>query len=656
MRSLTQPPAQRPRARRERWSASAAAAGPREAATAPPPFRADPATVAPPPPAAAVRWATLGALPGERPRSKAAAAGQSKAQPRQQPQPPASAPPSRRSRPSAAVFDLDDDEADDGFSVAGAAGHDPNRGWEVVETLEGSSEAPRRALPAEMRCFDGAKIFVSSGCGGNGATSFRREACVPQGGPDGGCGGAGGSVWVVGDAGMTSLLPFRKQLHFRAAKGGNGEGANCSGRGGGDVTVPVPLGTLVRDADTGALLVEVLQPGQRALLVRGGRGGRGNASFKSNRTRAPLLSEKGEAGTEAWLALELRLVADVGIVGAPNAGKSSLLGALSAATPRVAPYAFTTLVPNLGVCEMDYTTTVFADVPGLVEGAALGVGLGHQFLKHCARCRVLVHLLDGAEAERAEAAEAAAGAGDSPLPGESAGAAALLALHAATRAELQAFGNGLADTPQVVVLNKLDLPAARRAAPALAAALATQGFGRLLLASAATGEGVTDVVRAARALLAAQPQPHGQAGAAAASESAAPPPPALRGAAAAAAATPAVPSGRDGPISAFTVSRERGEKGASVFVVQGGALERFAQMTSWEFFESVSRFSSVLKKAGVWAALKAAGVAEGDTVVIGGLEMDWAEQDDPGQLYESWRKSGVAGPPRGARHWPHSVV
>ena len=264
------------------------------------------------------------------------------------------------------------------------------------------------------------------------------------------------------------------------------------------MTIRVPLGTLVKDGETGKVLAEVLVADQPRVVLRGGRGGRGNASFKSNRNRAPMISEKGETGVETWLSLELQLVADVGIVGMPNAGKSTLLSALSSAKPKIAPYAFTTLVPNLGVCELDYGTTVFADIPGLVEGASLGVGLGHTFLAHCLRCRVLVHLLDGA----------AAGEAASP-GGPERGAAAIIGAYHAIQTELAAFSPLLAGKPQVIVLNKLDLPAARRAMPELleyfAQLQATRGAAsgapappRMHVLSAATGEGVTDMVRTVR--------------------------------------------------------------------------------------------------------------------------------------------------------------
>lgn len=419
------------------------------------------------------------------------------------------------------------------------------------------------------------------------------------------------------------------------------------------MTVRVPLGTLLRDAETGALLAEVLTHGQPRLVLKGGRGGRGNASFKSNRNRAPMLSEKGEAGLDTWLRLELQICADVGIVGQPNAGKSTLLAAVSGARPKIASYAFTTLVPNLGVCEQDYTQTVFADIPGLVEGASLGVGLGHQFLAHCLRCRVLVHVLDGAAAGEV-----------GPDGTTERGAAALIGAFHAIQTELAAFSPALATKPQIVAINKLDLPAARRVLPALQAYFEKQRAARpspgggaaaatshphsvgfdasppplpaVFCVSAATGEGVAEVIRGVRSLLATLPPP--------------PPPKPLSPAEAATPVAADIASSREGQLSDFVITRD-----GPAFVVEGAALARFTQMTNWEFFESVQRFSLVLKKCGVWGALKAAGAKQGDPVIIGTMEMAWEDEDDEGALFDNWRRSGLAGPTRGARHWPHNA-
>ncbi|CAD7703069.1 unnamed protein product, partial [Ostreobium quekettii] len=292
------------------------------------------------------------------------------------------------------------------------------------------------SVPAEVRCFDTARIYLKAGSGGNGCVAFHREKFVSKGGPSGGDGGHGGDVWAVADGSLNSLLSFRRQIHWRAKKGVAGQGSKRRGADGEDMFIPVPPGTIIRwkgVPSTEAALAELVKAGEKALLLRGGRGGRGNASFKSGKVQAPQLAELGEDGPEAWVDLELKLVADVGIIGIPNAGKSTLLSKLSAAKPKIADYPFTTLMPNLGVCDLDYETTVFADVPGLLEGAAQGIGLGHQFLKHCQRCKVLIHVIDGTS--------------EDPL-GD----------FEAIQLELQLFSPELRTKPQVVVYNKMDIP------------------------------------------------------------------------------------------------------------------------------------------------------------------------------------------------------
>lgn len=261
----------------------------------------------------------------------------------------------------------------------------------------GSSSGPKQ-LPAEVRCFDTARIYVRSGDGGAGCVAFRREKFVEFGGPAGGNGGPGGNVWAVADSELNSLSAFRQKIHWRASQGVRGQGSRLDGAKAADMYVPVPAGTIIRRRgadDDEPPLAELLQPGQKALLLVGGRGGRGNYAFKTSTNKAPTLAEKGELGNETWIDLELKVVADVGIIGIPNAGKSTLLSVVTAARPKIANYPFTTLVPNLGVCELDYRTTVFADIPGLLEGAHEGLGLGHQFLRHTQRCRVLLHVIDG---------------------------------------------------------------------------------------------------------------------------------------------------------------------------------------------------------------------------------------------------------------------
>ncbi|KAG0501119.1 hypothetical protein HPP92_001191 [Vanilla planifolia] len=274
------------------------------------------------------------------------------------------------------------------------------------EILEGDG---KKGVPAIMRCFDRAKIYVKAGDGGNGVVAFRRERYVPYGGPSGGDGGRGGDVYVEVDGSMNSLLSFRKNIHFRAGCGGHGHGRNQAGAKGEDVVV------------------------KRALLLLGGRGGRGNASFKSGTRKVPKIAENGEAGTEMWLDLELKLLADVGIVGAPNAGKSTLLSSISAAQPSIANYPFTTLLPNLGVVSLDHDDAmVVADLPGLLEGAHRGFGLGHEFLRHTERCSVLVHVIDGSSEQPEYEFDA-------------------------VRLELELFSPELSEKPYVVAYNKMDL-------------------------------------------------------------------------------------------------------------------------------------------------------------------------------------------------------
>src|SRR6185436_9709738 len=243
--------------------------------------------------------------------------------------------------------------------------------------------------------LDRVKIWVRAGDGGDGAATFRQEAHVPRGGPDGGDGGRGGSVYLRVDAGQTTLRDFNHRHHFRATPGGRGTRARRHGKAGDDLTLDVPPGTAVYDDETGALLADLVAVGQQVMVARGGRGGLGNTHFKTSTHQAPKHAQKGEPGTELWVRLELRLIADVGLVGLPNAGKSTLLAAVTAATPKIADYPFTTLAPEVGIARVtDTGTLVLADLPGLIEGASEGHGLGHRFLRHVERCRVIVQLVD----------------------------------------------------------------------------------------------------------------------------------------------------------------------------------------------------------------------------------------------------------------------
>jgi len=316
--------------------------------------------------------------------------------------------------------------------------------------------------------IDEAKIFVRAGDGGRGCVSFRREKFIPKGGPDGGDGGKGGDIVFQADRNLSTLLDFRYRRHYTAERGEHGRGSDQKGRDGRDSIVRVPLGTVVRVLDSGAVLADLVTPGQRFIAAHGGRGGRGNAHFKSPTKQAPRYAQPGEAGETRWLSLELKLLADVGLMGLPNAGKSTLLACLSAARPKIASYPFTTLVPQLGIVRLrDERSCVVADIPGIIEGAHAGKGLGHQFLRHIERTRLLLHLVDMTASEE-----------DDPL----------LNFDTVNR-ELRAYASQLADRPQVVVATKMDVPSAKPAWERFQPELAALGL-RVIAISAMTGEGI----------------------------------------------------------------------------------------------------------------------------------------------------------------------
>jgi GTP-binding protein len=416
--------------------------------------------------------------------------------------------------------------------------------------------------------FDEAKIYVKSGDGGDGCVAFRREKFVPFGGPSGGNGGPGGSVYLVVDRNLNTLIHFKKQVHFKAGGGGRGSGKNQQGKTGEDRLIPVPPGTVVYDADSGEFLGDLVGDGQRVLVAKGGRGGRGNAAFASPTNQAPRLAEHGEHGQEQWLRLELKLIADVGIIGMPNAGKSTLLSVVSAARPKIADYPFTTLQPNLGVVMVDgYQTFVMADLPGLIEGASEGAGLGHQFLRHVERTRLLIHLLDGAAVDP-------------------------LADYETINRELALFSEHLAARPQIVVLNKMDLPDAQAWWPLLQETMQERNVETYAI-SAASGQGVQALMRRTNELLRTLPPPE------------------------LAAKTPAVfrPAERE---DAFTIEREH-----DGWRVRGVRVERIAAMTPFVLPEAAARFQRQLRALGIEAALEEAGVQPGDTVRIGERELEW---------------------------------
>jgi GTP-binding protein len=325
-----------------------------------------------------------------------------------------------------------------------------------------------------MKFLDEAKVYVRSGDGGNGCVSFRREKHVAFGGPNGGDGGRGGDVVIECVGGLNTLIDYRYQQHFKAKRGQDGQGSDRSGPSGADVVLKLPVGTQVLAEDKETLIADLTEVGQRVVIARGGDGGRGNAQFKSSTNQAPRRAETGWPGEEAWLWLRLKLIADVGLVGLPNAGKSTFLAAVSHATPKIADYPFTTLHPVLGVVATDGDEFVVADIPGLIEGAHEGKGLGDRFLGHVERCRVLLHLIDG-----------------------TAGAEAAVEAYKTVRDELAAYGGGLADKPEVVALNKTDALREQDIGD-IRSRLAEVAGQDVLAISGVSGRGVTDAMRALR--------------------------------------------------------------------------------------------------------------------------------------------------------------
>jgi GTPase len=423
--------------------------------------------------------------------------------------------------------------------------------------------------------LDRASICVRGGRGGNGSASFRREKYVPKGGPDGGDGAPGGDVVLVATRQLHDLSHFRHKHHFRAEAGGHGRGANKRGADGPELVVKVPVGTEVLDAD-GVMLGDLVREAQRLVVARGGEGGRGNACFKSSTRQAPKFAERGLEGEELWLTLSLKLLADLGLVGLPNAGKSSLLAALTRAHPKIASYPFTTIEPNLGVIHLGEGTAVIADIPGLIEGASEGAGLGHRFLAHIERTALLVYVLDG---------------GDGP--------AAWPDALDTVRGELGAFRAELLERPAVVVVNKADVldDAGREEAGAFLAGLDWPAAA--LVVSAESGEGLDDFVRElervmieAHAVLAAAEPP-------------APAPEVLRPA--------------EGRLETFTVERVDDH-----FVVHGTQVERLFAKADLDNRDAVAYLQKVVERAGLNEALRRAGAVPGDTVVVGEEEFEFS--------------------------------
>ncbi|MCB9459539.1 MAG: GTPase ObgE [Anaerolineaceae bacterium] len=418
---------------------------------------------------------------------------------------------------------------------------------------------------------DQAKIYVRSGDGGDGIVAFRREKYIPRGGPAGGDGGRGGDIIFRVNPKLSTLQVFKKKVHFKADHGQRGGSSNKTGANGNHLTIEVPPGTLVRDADTNQLIADLVEPYETIVIAEGGRGGHGNTHFKSASNKTPRVAEKGAPGKEMWITLELKLIADVGIVGVPNAGKSTLLSVISNAKPKIADYPFTTLEPNLGVVIYDHHELVFADIPGLIEGAHMGVGLGHAFLRHVQRTRMLLHVIDGSS--------------EDPI-----------ADYSQIRSELALYDDELGTRPQIVAFNKMDLPEAQARWPEVDAKLQEQGI-RAFAISAATQKDVQQLIQRVFEEISQLPVRSPKV----------------------AEALEVYELGEDEAI--FEI--ERGPEGE--YLVTGERIERAAAMTHWDYDEAIQRFQKILETLGVAEALRKAGVEPGDTVFIGDFELEWTD-------------------------------
>ncbi|WP_081419754.1 GTPase ObgE [Leptolinea tardivitalis] len=420
--------------------------------------------------------------------------------------------------------------------------------------------------------IDEAEIYVRSGRGGDGMVHFHREKFVNRGGPDGGDGGRGGDVILEVRPTMNTLSVFRHQLKYIAQDGKNGGPNNMSGKSAENLVVYVPPGTIVINKETGKVLGDLVESGQQLLIARGGRGGRGNQHFATSRNQAPRTGEKGEPAEEFTIKLELKLIADVGLVGLPNAGKSSFLAAVTNANPKIADYPFTTLEAALGVAQIDEENSlVIADIPGLVEGAHKGVGLGFAFLKHVQRNRVLIHMIDGLA--------------EDPL-----------ADYTQINNELALFDPKLGSKPQVVVINKIDLPDVKNRLPAIRASFKKAGI-QVMTISALARTHVVDVLKKVQELLQQTPEPE--------------------------------PLGLETELPVYRPEENRYEfsieRIPEGWRVSGKGIERAAAMTLWEHEGSVRRFQHLMEKIGLDDALRDAGVEEGDTVFIADFELEWMD-------------------------------
>lgn len=418
--------------------------------------------------------------------------------------------------------------------------------------------------------YDQAKIFVKGGDGGNGCVAMRREKYVPRGGPWGGDGGNGGDVILRADEGLRTLVDFRYKRHYKSERGRHGEGKNRHGVSGDDLIIRVPVGTLVRDAETGTMIADLISDGQEVVVARGGRGGRGNAHFATQKNKAPRLAEKGEPGEERWLSLELKLLADVGLIGFPNVGKSTIISKISAARPKIASYPFTTITPNLGVVRLeDGRSFVVADIPGLIEGAHAGTGLGYEFLRHIERTRLLIHVLDTSGSE-----------GRDPVND-----------FQITNRELMLYNPVIGKKPQVIAANKIDLESAARNLSRLKENCGDRY--EIFPVSAILGSGLEALIYRVAGFLEELPPE-----------------------------TKTVVE-TQGPVVHSLQTRFSIKRGEGCFVVEGKEIERHVAMTDLNQEESVERLQRIMNRMGIDDALKDAGARDGDTVKIGKFEFEY---------------------------------
>lgn len=420
--------------------------------------------------------------------------------------------------------------------------------------------------------LDEVKIYVRSGDGGDGSMSFRREKFMPLGGPAGGDGGKGGDIVFTVNPKTNTLSAFQNKVHFKAGHGSKGGTTEKTGKSAKDLIIPVPAGTVIKDAETGAVLADMVNNDDVFVMFKGGRGGRGNQHFANSRNQTPQYAERGEPGQERWIILELKLIADVGIVGVPNAGKSTFLSVISNAKPKIADYPFTTLEPQLGVVVYDDMDIVFADIPGLIEGAHMGIGLGHEFLRHVQRTRALVHIISGAS--------------EDPL-----------ADYSQINTELALYDERMAQRPQIVAYNKMDLPEAQEKWPTVKAALEEKGV-TVFPISAATQRDVRPLLNAVLEIVSKLPKVYEVHE--------------IR--------REVLQPEQEGDVPFEIIMDNDGS-----YHVRGHRIERAAQMTHWDNEEAILRFQNILEVLGVSKALEAHGVKVGDTVYIGNYELEWSD-------------------------------